>query len=130
MMVLFQLLLHGVFNLVRVFQIHRHHAQRVADEVDREMVFEDFRIGREDRAVVRLLDMRFQRDDALGLHRLGQLEQQGEQVDIVLLLPLRTGQQLAEILQRLHDRAEGVADQERRRRRPRRSSSSQTAAPE
>jgi hypothetical protein len=45
---------------------------------------------------VRLFDVAFQGDDALGLHRLGQQEQQAEQVAIVLLLPLGAGEDLAE----------------------------------
>ena len=37
-MVLFQLLFHRGFDLMGVFQAHGHHAQRVADEIEREMV--------------------------------------------------------------------------------------------
>ena len=38
---LLQLLFHRRFDLVRVFQAHGHHAQRVADEVEREMILGD-----------------------------------------------------------------------------------------
>ena len=52
-MVLFELLFHRGFDLVRVFQAHGHHPQRVADEVEREMVLHDLGIALEDRGLRR-----------------------------------------------------------------------------
>jgi len=40
-MVLLQLLFHGILDLVRVFEVHGHHPQGVADEVDSEVILGD-----------------------------------------------------------------------------------------
>jgi len=77
-MMLFQLLFHGRFDLVGVFQAHGHHAQRVANEIQREMVLHDLGIAFEDRGIGRLFDMGFQGDQALGLHGLGEKKQQAQ----------------------------------------------------
>ncbi len=37
-MMLLQLLFHCRLDLMRVFQAHGHHAQRVADEIQREVI--------------------------------------------------------------------------------------------
>ena len=103
-MVLFELLFHRVFDLVRVFQVHRHHAQRVANEVDGEMVFQNAWIVLKELGFLRLFDVLFKRDHASGLHGLGQQEQERQKILIVGRLPLRAGKDLPEILEDFHDR--------------------------
>ncbi len=93
-MVFLELVLHRRLDLVRILQVHRHHPQRVADEVDREVVLRDAGKAREDGALVRPLDVGLQRDDALRLHRLGQQEEQRQQVAVVRRFPLRAGDDL------------------------------------
>ena len=110
-MVLFELLFHRRFDLMRIFQAHRHHAQRVADEGEREMILGDARIAFEDRAVFGLFDMRFERDQALGFHRLGQEIEQAQKVGIVRMLPFRAGNDLAHLAAHLLERIERAADQ-------------------
>ena len=112
-MVLFQLLFHVGFDLVRVFQAHGHHPQRVADEIQGEMVLGDPGIALEDRAVVGLFDMGFQRDQALGLHGLGEQEQQAEQVAIIARLPARAGNHLAQRAADLFEIVDRAGDQHR-----------------
>ena len=41
--VLLELLFHRVLDLVRILQVHGHHPQGVADEVDGEVVLHDLR---------------------------------------------------------------------------------------
>lgn len=77
-MVLFELFFHRIFDLVRVFKVHGHHTQRVADEIHGEMIFDDLWKPGKDRAVFGLFDMAFQSDHAFGLHGLGQQKQQGQ----------------------------------------------------
>jgi hypothetical protein len=55
-----------------------------------------------------------QRDDALGLHRLGQQKQQAEQVLIVLRLPLRPLEHLGEPAARRLDGGHRIGNEERR----------------
>ena len=58
------------------------------------------------------LDVLFDGDDALGLHRLGKDEQQREKVGVILRLPFRSAQDLAEAGARGQHGLERVADQE------------------
>ena len=82
-MVLLQLLFHGVLDLVRVFEVHGHHPQGVADEVDSEVILSDLGKTRKDRSFAGLFDVAFQGDHALGFHGLGQKEQQAQQVTLI-----------------------------------------------
>ncbi len=116
--VLLQLLFHGVLDLVRIFEVHGHHPQGVADEVGGEVVLQHLGILLEDGALGRLFDVAFQGDHALGLHRLGQLEQQAQQVLVVLLLPLRPGEAFAQPAQGGLDHRQAVGNQEGRDPRP------------
>ncbi len=75
-MALLHLLFHGVLDLVRVFEVHGHHSQGVADEVDSEVILGDLGKARKDRALAGLFDVAFQGDHALRFHGLGQKEQQ------------------------------------------------------
>ncbi len=116
--VLLQLLLHGVLDLVRILEVHGHHPQGVADEVGGEVVLQHLGVFLEDCALGRFFDVAFQGDHALGLHRLGQLEQQAEQILVVLLLPLRPGEALAQAAQGGLDHRQAVGNQEGRDARP------------
>ena len=69
--VLLDLFLDDFLDLVRVFEVHRHHAQRVADEIRGEMVLQDLRIVLEDRGVLGVFDVLFDRHHAFCLHCLG-----------------------------------------------------------
>ena len=90
-----KLLFHGGLDLMRVFEAHGHHADGVADEVECEMVLQYPRIVLEDRGFLGLVDMLFESNHALRLHRFGQGEQQAQKVNIVLLFPLGAGHDLA-----------------------------------
>jgi len=81
--VLFQLLLHSVFDLVGILQVHGHHSEGVADEVDGEMILTDSWEAIEKGGFVRVLDVALESNDSLGLHRLGQKEQQRQEVLVV-----------------------------------------------
>ena len=89
-------MVHGVEHLVRIVQVHRQHAQGVADEIGREVIVHNARILLENRAFLRLLDVALDHQDALGLDHLGDREEQAEHVLEVLLLPLRPGKNLLE----------------------------------
>ena len=72
----------------------------------------ELREGVEDRRFVRVLDVRLERQDALGLHQLEQAELQPEQLDIGRLVVLRALEQGAEDAQRLLQHRPGIADDE------------------
>ena len=113
MVMFFELFLHRRFNLVWVFQAHGHHAQGVANEVEGEVVFHDARIALEDGGFRRLLDMLFQRDHAFGFHRLGNEEEQAEQIDVVRMFPFRAGDDLAHLAGDLLQFGNRTADEKR-----------------
>ena len=110
--VLLELLFHHILDLVGILEVHGHHPQGVADEVRSEMILQHLGIFLENGALGRLLDVALQGDDALGLHRLGQLEQQRQQVLVVLLLPLRAAESLAQTAERPLHCGDTVRDQE------------------
>ena len=60
-MVLLELPLHALLDLVGVVHAHGHHAQRVGHEVEREMVVLDAREAAEQGALVRVLEVRLER---------------------------------------------------------------------
>ena len=70
MVVFFDLFFDRVFHLVRIFHVHCHHAERVADEINREMVLHNLRIFLENAGLFRVLDMGLNGDNPFGLHRL------------------------------------------------------------
>ena len=112
-MVLLELLLHGVLDLVGVLEVHGHHAKGVADEIDCEVILHDLGEAAEQGRLVRIFDVALEGDDPLGLHGLGQKEQEGEQVLVVGSLPLGSGEDLGQAAADALDDIQGAADQER-----------------
>ena len=63
--------------------------ERVADQPDQRLVLEQVRIGAEDRRILRVFDMAFQRHGAFVLEQLHALRGQRDGIDMVLLGMLR-----------------------------------------
>ena len=99
-----------LFHLVRIVVIHRRRPQGVADQVDRFLVGLDLGVFREDRAFAGGFDMFLQRHRVL-LCDADQLEQQAEQIAVILLLPFRALEHLADILERMFGAGTIIADQ-------------------
>ncbi len=87
-MVFFELGFHRRLDLMGIVEVHGRHAERVADEIDREMVLRDPGIALKNLAFIGFFDVRLQRHDTARLDQLGQREQQRQQILVVLLLPL------------------------------------------
>ncbi len=104
-------LVQHLFHLVGIVVVHRGCAQGVADQVHRLMVGLNARVTREDRRVCRVFDMPFQ-GDGVGAGQADQFEQQAQQIAVIGRLPSGALEDLADVAQRLLDRAHVVRDQE------------------
>ncbi len=60
--------------------------------------------------------MRFQRDHALHLHRLGEKKEQAQKIAVIGRLPFRAGERLGDIANGRLDVADGIAQQKGRHR--------------
>ena len=85
-MVRLELLVDQGFHLVRIVGAERQHAQIVAEEYQRVMVLGEVRELLEEAALLRMLDMAFEREHALGLGDLEDLVEQAEQLDVAFFL--------------------------------------------
>jgi uncharacterized protein YlxP (DUF503 family) len=111
-MMLLELALHAVLDLVRIVHAHRHHPKRVGDERQCEVVVLDFRELAEQHALVRIVEMRLEREHSLALQRFDQDEHESEQISIVVSRPFRAGEDVLEIDQRTLHHVRVVGDQE------------------
>ena len=105
--------IHCRFKLVRVFEIDRHHPQIVADEFDQVMVLEQPRIGREQLALRRRVEMRFDPGRATLFEGGEQAEHHGQEIAIVARLPALALERAQQAAHRLLDRAKRIGDDER-----------------
>ena len=107
-----ELLVHQRFHLMDVVGAQRDHAQVIAHELHGVVVAAELRECLEDRRILRVLDMRLERQDALGLHQLEQAELQPEQFDIGRLVVFRPAEQRAKHAERGLQHRTGIADHE------------------
>ena len=101
------------FDLVRVFGAERHHAQIVAQELDRVMVVLELRELGEERALVRLFHMLLKGQHALGLRQTENLIKHRQQFQIIGLLVVGTFQRAFERCCRGFQTGLRAADDER-----------------
>ncbi len=108
----FQVLVHQVLELVLVLAAHGQQAQIVAQEIHRVVVGQNQRKLCEQSALFRILDVRFERQIALGFGQLEQLMQEAEQLAVTILLVLRPLEHAPETFAEAAEDRLGVADDE------------------
>jgi hypothetical protein len=102
---------------VRITRAESQQPQVVAEELDRLVVLGEARVGLEQGALVRLVDVTFQRQVALGLRQLERRVEQREQLDVARLGELRALQERAERAGGGDDDRQRVGNDERADRR-------------
>src|SRR3546814_15687357 len=98
-----EILIHQCFDLVRIVRPERQQAQVVAEELYCVAVFDDVRKLREERALLRIVDMLLERQHAFGLCQTEHLIQQGQKFQIVPLDVFRPPENGPEASQSLAD---------------------------
>ena len=79
-----QVFVHQRLEIVRRDAADDDHLDRVGQEVDRLVAGQELRVLAQDRALLRILEVRFERHHARLLHLLEQLVQHRQQVDVVV----------------------------------------------
>ena len=92
-----EVFVHQRLEVVRRDAADDDHLGGVGQEVDGLVAGEELRIAREDRALARILEVRFERHHARLLHQLEDLKEHRQQIDVVLLRCAGAGQRALDL---------------------------------